>query len=100
VEQIARLARLSFDGAAGDAVASVAIPGGKIEILGSDELDPEAAARKRAAQVLVLKAEIERSQGKLANEGFVSKAPPAVVQAERDKLERLRADLQALEEEP
>jgi valyl-tRNA synthetase len=100
VEQIARLARLSFDGAAGDAVASVAIPGGKIEILGSDELDPEAAARKRAAQVLVLKAEIERSQGKLANEGFVSKAPPAVVHAERDKLERLRADLQALEDEP
>ena len=33
---------------------------------------------------------------KLANAGFTAKAPPAVVQAERDKLERLRAELDAL----
>ena len=32
----------------------------------------------------------------LANEGFVSKAKPEVVQAERDKLARLRAELDAL----
>jgi valyl-tRNA synthetase len=95
-DQIARLARLSFDGATGDAVATIVIPGGKIEILGSDELDPEAAARKRAARAAVLEAEIERAERKLANDGFVSKAPPEVVRAERDKLERLRAELEAL----
>jgi len=32
----------------------------------------------------------------LANEGFVAKAPPDVVQAEREKLERLRSELESL----
>jgi valyl-tRNA synthetase len=32
----------------------------------------------------------------LANLGFVAKAPPQVVQAEREKLERVRAELEAL----
>ncbi len=35
-------------------------------------------------------------RAKLANQGFVEKAPPDVVQAERDKLERLKSDLEAL----
>ena len=35
-------------------------------------------------------------QRKLSNEGFVAKAPPDVVQAERDKLARLQAELDAL----
>ena len=38
--------------------------------------------------------EIERAERKLANEGFIAKAPPPVVQAERDKLDRLRAELE------
>jgi valyl-tRNA synthetase len=43
-----------------------------------------------------LRAEIERGEKKLANKGFVEKAPPDVVQAERDKLERYRRELDAL----
>ena len=43
-----------------------------------------------------LEAEIERAEGKLANEGFVAKAPAQVVDAERDKLARLQAELEAL----
>ena len=38
----------------------------------------------------------QRAEGKLANEGFVAKAPAAVVQAERDKLARLQEELDAL----
>jgi valyl-tRNA synthetase len=95
-EHLARLARLSFtaDGAA--PATSVPIPGGAVELLPSPDLDLEAAQRKRTARRAALEQEIERSEGKLENQGFVSKAPPQVVQAERQKLETLRSELAAL----
>jgi valyl-tRNA synthetase len=93
VEHVARLGRLSWAEAAGEAVASVGVPGGTIEILPSEHLDLDAAKRRLAVQLAELEAEIGRSERKLANEGFVAKAPPAVVQAERDKLALLRAEL-------
>jgi valyl-tRNA synthetase len=95
-DHVAGLAKLSLvqDGAA--AVASVPIPGGTIEILPGGEFDPAAAERKLAAERTRLEQEIERSRARLANEGFVAKAPPQIVQAERDKLARLDAELQAL----
>ena len=62
----------------------------------SPDLDLGAAERKRAARRDVLGTEIERSERKLANDGFVAKAPAHVVQAERDKLAQLRAELETL----
>ena len=44
----------------------------------------------------MLRKEIARAEGKLANQGFVAKAPEAVVQAERDKLEKLKKELDEL----
>ena len=72
------------------------VPGGAVEILPSDDVDLEGAERRLAARRAKLEAEIERAEQKLGNQGFVAKAPPEVVQAERDKLERLRAELDAL----
>ena len=97
-EHLARLAKLSFtpDGAAAEPVASVPVPGGSVEILASHDIDLEGAERKRAARRAQLEAEIARAEGKLANEGFVAKAPEHVVAAERDKLARLREQLEAL----
>ena len=94
---IAALGRLSLseDGAA--PVESIPVPGGAIEILSTEALDPAAAARKRAAERDRLSQEIDRAQSRLANEGFVAKAPAHVVQAEREKLGRLRAELEALD---
>jgi valyl-tRNA synthetase len=95
-ESVARLARFAFvaDGAA--PAATVSVPGGVVEVLASKELDLEAAERRRDQRREKLSAEIERAERKLANEGFTAKAPPAVVEAEREKLARLRAELDAL----
>jgi valyl-tRNA synthetase len=94
---IARLARLEWTGGDGsEPVATVAIPGGSVAVFASDAVDLEAEARRIQARTKELEAEIGRAEGKLANERFVAKAPEAVVQAERDKLARLRAELDEL----
>ncbi|HEX3804464.1 MAG TPA: valine--tRNA ligase [Solirubrobacteraceae bacterium] len=101
VAHLARLGRLelSVNGAtsgADPAATTIAIPGGVVEILPSLDVDLEAAAQKRVAKRAELEQEIKRAQGKLSNAGFVAKAPPAVVDAERAKLEALQAELEAL----
>ena len=109
-EHLARLARLSLNGDAPDhghaPVATVPVPGGVVEILGGAGLDRGGAVAKLRAELDGVGAEIARAEGKLANPGFVAKAPPQVVQNERDKLEqllgereRLVAELRALGED-
>jgi len=95
-EHLARLARVAFTSDGAEPVASVPVPGGTVEILPSDEVDLEGAERRLAARRAKLEAEIERAERKLANQGFVDKAPPEVVQAERDKLNRLKEELESL----
>ena len=98
IEHVSRLARLSLNGAANGAepVASVPIPGGQVQIFAGAEVNAEATEARKAAHRSKLEAEITRSEGKLANPGFVAKARPEVVQAERDKLARLAGELEAL----
>ena len=93
---IALLARLDWSPDGGEAVAAVPIPGGAVAVLATEAVDLEADRKLREQQRRTLQAEIARAEGKLANEGFVSKAPSEVVEGERQKLERLRADLEAL----
>jgi valyl-tRNA synthetase len=48
------------------------------------------------AEIDRLEKEIARGEGMLANERFVERAPPEVVEAEREKLERYRRELDAI----
>jgi valyl-tRNA synthetase len=91
-ELVGRLARLSFDGAEGDALATF----GSVEILTSDEVDADVVRRRIAERRDALYAEVARAEGKLANAGFVENAPADVVEAERAKLARYRAELEEL----
>jgi valyl-tRNA synthetase len=96
---VARLARLELSTGSpngGEPVTVVAIPGGTVAILTSDELDLEGAARRLSERRAKLEAEIERARGKLANPRFVAGAPADVVAGERDKLLRLQAELEAM----
>jgi valyl-tRNA synthetase len=94
-EHVARLARLELNGHdGGEGIASVAIPGGMAQLFASDGVDLGAAERKLAERRAALEAEIARCESKLANDGFVAKAPPAVVEGEREKLARLREELE------
>ena len=95
-DQVARLARVNFSDDGGEPVEAIPVPGGAIEILAGEGLDLEAAQRKRAADRARIEKDIAQAERKLSNQGFVERAPSAVVQAERDKLERLKADLEAL----
>jgi valyl-tRNA synthetase len=95
-DAVARLARVTWADDGTEPVATVPIPGGHVAVLASDAVDTEAEARRSATERARLEAEIKRAEGKLANEGFVAKAPPPVVEAEREKLARLQAELEAL----
>jgi valyl-tRNA synthetase len=92
-ELVARLARLELDGSGGEALASV----GPVELLAGEGLDPAQVRERVEARAAELRAEVERAERKLANEGFVAKAPEDVVAAEREKLESYRAELAELE---
>jgi valyl-tRNA synthetase len=95
-EQIARLTRFEFVSEEGEEpVATIAVPGGSIEVLPSEHIAADQAARVEARRA-ELQSEIARCEGKLANEGFVKKAPADVVQREREKLEKFRAELGGL----
>jgi valyl-tRNA synthetase len=93
---VARLARCEWSSDEAEPAATVAVPGGVIAVLESDAVDPGAAARRIDERRAWLDTEIARAEQKLAKEGFVAKAPAAVVAGERDKLARLREERDAL----
>jgi valyl-tRNA synthetase len=95
VALVARLARLTpVTDDDRSPVTVIPVRGCQVELL--EGVDPAEAAAKVEASRKALSAEIGRAEGKLSNQGFVAKAPDAVVAAEREKLDRLRAELAAL----
>ena len=93
---IAALARVELAGNGTEPVAGIAVPGGTIGVLPSPDVDLGAAERRLEGRRAELRGEIDRAERKLANDGFVAKAPAQVVDAERDKLARFKAELEEL----
>ncbi len=91
-EFVGRLSRFDFDGVGAEPVAAI----GPVRVLASEQLDAEAVAARLDKRRQELRAEVERGERKLGNEGFVAKAPTEVVEEERGKLERYKAELAEL----
>ena len=93
-EFVGRLARFEFRADGDGQIAAV----GPVRILASPEIDAEAVAARLEKRREELRSEVARAEGKLANAKFVSRAPAELVEEERNKLERYRAELEELAE--
>ena len=91
-EFVPRLARLRPTDGDAESIAAI----GAVQILASDEIEAEQAAQRIGGERERLRGEIERLERKLGNDGFVAKAPPEVVEAEREKLGAYEAELAEL----
>jgi valyl-tRNA synthetase len=95
-DHVARLARVAWSMDGGQPVATVGVPGGSVAVLASEAVDLEAAAARAQARRKTVEKDIALAERKLANEGFLAKAPAEVVEAQRTKLEGLRKELEEL----
>jgi valyl-tRNA synthetase len=93
-EFVGRLSRFALAGNGGDPIAAV----GPVRVLASADIDAEAVAARLDKRREELRSEVSRAEGKLANEKFVARAPAELVEEERAKLERYRAELEELSE--
>ena len=93
-EFVKRLARIdvTVEATAADAIATI----GPLKVLAGEGIDAAAVAARIDDRRSVLESEVRRAEGKLANQGFVAKAPAEVVEEERSKLDRYRSELQEL----
>ena len=80
-----------------DAVA-IATEAGQLFIPLAEVIDFEKERARLSAELKKNQGEIERLEKKLANQGFVSKAPAVVIEGERAKLAKYRETGAALEE--
>ena len=76
-----------------DEAVQIVTPAATILLPLSDIIDMEKEKARLNAEKTKLEGEIARVSAKLSNEGFVAKAPAAVVEGERAKLEKFRENL-------
>ncbi len=85
------------DRVSADTCVQVVTPSATAYLPLSDLVDFEKEKARLNAEIAKVKTEVDRLDKKLSNEGFVAKAPAAVVEAERAKLAAAREKLTATE---
>ena len=63
------------------------------------EIDVAAEKARLAKEAARIEGEIAKANGKLANEAFVAKAPPAVIEQERKRIADFGATLERLRDQ-
>jgi len=86
------------DGYEDEGAVSIVTDAATIYIPMADMVDLEKEKARLTAELTKTQSEIARAEAKLGNQGFVAKAPAAVVEAERSKLEKLKVTAKALED--
>ncbi len=96
-EKLASAASLTItDGYEADDAVSIVTDAATAYIPMGDLVDFEKEKARLSAELKKTEGEIARLEGKLSNQGFVAKAPAAVVEAERVKLEKYKATREQL----
>ena len=79
---------------------------GDVSLMLQVKIDVKAETERLSKEIKRLETEIAKANGKLNNEAFVAKAPPAVIEQERKRLadfsatlDKLSAQIQALPKE-
>ncbi|MDT8451302.1 MAG: valine--tRNA ligase [Gammaproteobacteria bacterium] len=101
IKTLGKLESVTWLGAADNAPESATALVGEMQILIplAGLIDKEAELARLEKEIGKLRGNIEKGEAKLQNPGFVDKAPPAVVDKERQRLAELSRSLQQLEQQ-
>ena len=98
IESLARLSAVKHVDALPSSPAPVAVVD-RLRLMLEVEVDVEAERARLGKERARVEGEVNKARAKLANEGFVSRAPAAVVEQERARLSQHEATLQKLDEQ-